>query len=293
MARAAAKRKPAPRHDDAYRKKHKDSSGQRYEDTLFFNRLRTHAKWVFVLLIVVFGLGFVLFGVGSSVGGSGLSDIFNGIRGAGGNPSIDKPLKRTETNPKDAQAWKDLATAYDVRQEWSSAIPAWQTYVGLRPKDPAGLQSLAGDLQQQFSEQGTRAAVLQQSAQSAQPSTFGPPSSSPLGRAYASQSDPIATAIGSTAQTAYQTAYSEYQATAVQLVDVYKKLVKLTPDETGLLLQLAQVAQYAGDVTTEVDAYTKFLKLAPDDPSAPQVRATLKALKTQQQATASTATSGG
>jgi len=143
MARAAAKRKPAPRHDDAYRKKHKDSSGQRYEDTLFFNRLRTHAKWVFVLLIVVFGLGFVLFGVGSSVGGSGLSDIFNGIRGAGGNPSIDKPLKRTETNPKDAQAWKDLATAYDVRQEWSSAIPAWQTYVGLRPKDPAGLQSLA------------------------------------------------------------------------------------------------------------------------------------------------------
>ena len=79
----------------------------------------------------------------------------------------------------------------------------------------------------------------------------------------------------------------------MQLVDVYKKLVKLTPDETGLLLQLAQVAQYAGDVTTEVDAYTKFLKLAPDDPSAPQVRATLKALKTQQQATASTATSGG
>ena len=86
MARAAAKRKPPARHhDDAYRKKHKDSGGQRYEDTLFFTRIRKQAKWVFVLLIVAFGLGFVLFGVGSSNLG-GLSDIFNGISGGGGRP---------------------------------------------------------------------------------------------------------------------------------------------------------------------------------------------------------------
>ena len=81
----------------------KDAGGQRYEDTLFFTRLRTHAKWVFVFLIIVFGLGFVLFGVGSSVGG-GLSDIFQGIRGNGsGAGSVNKALKATEQSPKDAE----------------------------------------------------------------------------------------------------------------------------------------------------------------------------------------------
>src|SRR6478736_5031794 len=177
MARAAAKRKPAPRHDDAYRKKHKDSGGQRYEDTLFFNRIRKQAKWVFVLLIVAFGLGFVLFGVGSSNLG-GLSDVFNGIRGGGGNPSVDKPLKRTQQNPKDAVAWKDLATAYDAKQDYQSAIPAWEQYTTLRPKDDAGLQALAGDLQQQFDAQTNDAALAQNQAQNAGSTSFGPPSDS-------------------------------------------------------------------------------------------------------------------
>ena len=72
MARAAAKRRPPARRHDTGRK-HKDSGGQRYEDTLFFNRLRTHAKWVFVLLIIVFAGSFVFLGVGSS--GLGLGDL--------------------------------------------------------------------------------------------------------------------------------------------------------------------------------------------------------------------------
>src|SRR5437867_3323859 len=147
MARAAAKQRPPARRHDTGRK-HKDSGGQRYEDTLFFNRLRTHAKWVFVLLIVVFGLGFVLLGVGSS--GLGLGDIFNGIGGGGGNPSIDKPLKATQNNPKNAQAWKDLATAYDAKGDYTGGLSAWQQYTQLRPKDVDGLNALAQDYGQQL-----------------------------------------------------------------------------------------------------------------------------------------------
>src|SRR4051794_6322273 len=207
MARAAAKRKPAPRHDDAYRKKHKDSGGQRYEDTLFFNRIRKQAKWVFVLLIVAFGLGFVLFGVGSSDLG-GLSDVFNGIRGGGGNPSIDKPLKRTQKNPKDAQAWQDLATAYDANGDFTSAIPAWQQYTSLRPKDDTGLQALAGDLQQQFDSQTNEAAAAQTVAQNAQSTNFGPPTTSPLGRALGSTPDPIGAAVAEQANQTFNTAFA-------------------------------------------------------------------------------------
>src|SRR6185312_2936878 len=184
MARAAAKqRPPARRHDPG--RKHKDSGGQRYEDTLFFNRLRTHAKWVFVLLIVVFAGSFVFLGVGSS--GLGLGDLFNNITGGGGGgPSVSKALKATERNPKDAQAWKDLATAYDAKGDYPSALPAWQQYTLLRPKDADGLNLLAQDYGQQFQAQLTEAQNAQLEAQQGQPSTFGPPSDSPLGRALGS-----------------------------------------------------------------------------------------------------------
>ena len=52
------------------------------EDTMFFPRLRRHAKWMFVFLALVFGLGFVGFGVGA--GGVGFGDVFRG--GGGGGP---------------------------------------------------------------------------------------------------------------------------------------------------------------------------------------------------------------
>ncbi|HEY7603144.1 MAG TPA: hypothetical protein VH760_02695 [Gaiellaceae bacterium] len=279
MARAAAKRRPPARRHDTGRK-HKDSGGQRYEDTLFFNRLRTHAKWVFVLLIVVFGLGFVLLGVGSS--GLGLGDIFSGVGGGGGSgPSVGKSLKATQENPKDAQAWKDLATAYDSKQDYASAVPAWQQYTQLRPKDADGLNLYANDLLQQLQAQGTEAQNLQQAVQQYQPSTFGPPSTSPLGRALGSLSDPIGQAVGTSATTAYQNALGAFQQTSTQLVSVYKKLVKLQPAEPSVRLQLAQIAETAGDTATALAAYKQFVKLAPDDASAPQAKARIKALEKQ------------
>src|SRR5919204_6990164 len=98
MARAAAKRRQPVRHHDD-RRRHKDSGGQRYEDTLFFNRLRKQAKWVFVFLAVVFAGGFVLFGVGSS-NVSGLRDIFNGIGGGGGPGSFpEKGVQKKTGEP--------------------------------------------------------------------------------------------------------------------------------------------------------------------------------------------------
>ena len=101
MARAAAKRRqPTHHHDD--RRKHKDSGGQRFEDTLFFNRLRKHAKWVFVFLAIVFAGSFVVFGVGSS--SLGLGDIFNSNGGGGsGQPSVSKALKATAEEPEEPQ----------------------------------------------------------------------------------------------------------------------------------------------------------------------------------------------
>jgi hypothetical protein len=280
MARAAAKRRQ-PTHHHRDNRRHKDSGGQRYEDTLFFNKLRKRAKWVFVFLIVIFGLGFVLFGVGSSVGGGGgLSDIFNGIRGGGGGgTSVEKAQKATEKNPRDAQAWKNLATAYDSNGDIVSAVSAWTTYITLRPKDVDALQSLATDYEQQFSTQTQEAAAAQADAQNTQGTQFGPPTTSPLGRALNSVPDPIAQAASQGASDRFNAALQTRQATAQQLEVVYKKIAALhKPAEPSDQLLLAQAAQNAGDTASAIAAYKLFVKLAPDDPNASYARQQIKAL---------------
>jgi len=278
MARAAAKQRPPARRHDTGRK-HKDSGGQRYEDTLFFNRLRTHAKWVFVLLIVVFGLGFVLLGVGSS--GLGLGDIFNGISGGGGSPSIDKPLKATQQNPKNAAAWKELATAYDAKADYASGLSAWQQYTQLRPKDVDGLNSLAQDYGQQLQSQAVDLQAAQAEVQQTQTPTLGPSSTSPLGRALGGLSNPLEQSQSSDAVARYQSASSAYQQTASQLIATYQKIGKLQPTEPGVQLQLAQTAESIGDYATAIAAYKQFIRIAPDDASVPQAKARIKTLQKQ------------
>jgi tetratricopeptide (TPR) repeat protein len=281
MARAAAKRRPPARHHEADRRRHKDSGGQRFEDTLFFNRLRKRAKWMFLFLALTFAVTFVLFGVGSSVG-AGLSDIFQGIGGSGSSgPSVNKELKKTQENPKDATAWRNLATAYDTNGDLDAAIAAWTTYTTLRPKDVDGLIQLATDYEQKFSQQTEAARAASYDAQTAQPATYGPPSTSPLGRALGSVADPISQAASTSANQRYNDALSLRQATAQRLVDVYKKVANAQPAEPASQLQLAQAAQNAGDTTTAVAAFKKFIALAPDDPNASYARQQIKALQAQ------------
>src|SRR5919108_5056349 len=80
------------------------------EDTMFFPRLRRHAKWMSLFLALAFGLGFVGFGVGA--GGIGIGDVFRDAAGGTGVPSISDSEQRVLENPKDAQAFRDLATAH-------------------------------------------------------------------------------------------------------------------------------------------------------------------------------------
>jgi tetratricopeptide (TPR) repeat protein len=227
----------------------------------------------------VFGIGFVHLGVGSS--GLGLGDIFSGIRGGGGNPSIDKPLKATEKNPNDAAAWKELATAYDAKGDYAAALSAWQQYTQLRPKDADGLNALAQDYGQQLQTQAVELQAAQAEAQQTQTTDLGPSATSPLGRALGGLSDPLNQNQSSDASARAQTAASAYQQTASQLIATYQKIAKLQPTDPGIQLQLAQTAESIGDYTAAIAAYKRFVKLAPDDASAPQAKARVKTLEKQ------------
>ena len=85
---------------------------------MFFPRLRRQAKWVFVFLALVFGVGFVAFGVGS--GSTGISDILRGNFFGGGTSTssqVKDKKKAIEQNPKNISAYLDLAGIYQQDQQ--------------------------------------------------------------------------------------------------------------------------------------------------------------------------------
>lgn len=279
MARAAAKRRQTPRPETSTRRP-KSSGAESYESRLFFNRLRRQAKWVFVLLALVFAGGFVIFGVGSDIGG-GLGDIFRDGGGSSG-PSISKALKETQANPKNAAAWRTLADAYERKGDKNDeAIDAWKHFTALRPKVIDGYNHLAALYETRANHQANDARNAQIEGLAAQQALFLPPTSSPLGRALAERPDPITQAIAARANEHYNTAREGLQVTLVELVKTYKRLAALQPDEPSYQLQVATAAQNAGDAKTAIAAWRQFLKLAPDAPEAPYAKQQIKALQSQ------------
>src|SRR5690242_21387731 len=89
---------------------------------MFFPRLRNQAKWVFVLLIVVFAGGFIFLGVGS--GGLDLGQLMRDAFGRGGSsgPSISAAQKKVAERPFNAQYKKELAQAYENKGRTDEAI---------------------------------------------------------------------------------------------------------------------------------------------------------------------------
>ena len=251
---------------------------QSIEDTMFFVRIRRHAKWVFVFLALTFAVTFVVFGVGANNAGTGIGDILSGS-GSDGVPSISDALDRIEENPKDADARRDLATAYQADGRNSEAIAALDAYIVLRPKDQDALRELAGlhltdaNLRQQEAENAQiRAAYLSAGSTFVEPLKLGNDGAT-LGE------DPITTAITTEANEAINAALESAQTSYTDAVQTYEQLVKVVPRDPNVQLELAQTSEAARDYPKAIAAYQQFLKLAPDDSSAAIVRAQIKQLQ--------------
>jgi Flp pilus assembly protein TadD len=250
---------------------------------LFFQRLRNHAKWVFVLLALAFALGFVFFGVGS--GSTGISDILQNALNFGtkGGTSISKLQSKTSKNPQDAKAWRDLATAYEQKQRTQDAVNALLRYTALRQKDEGALSELAseyGSLAQIYATAYQNA--QQQAASQASPgAAFAPAATTPLGKAFndpAALKDPIAAAVQTLSSTTQSNALSNYTSAQKSAETTYQKLAALQPNDPTTQIPLGQAAQAANDTAAAIAAYKLFLKLAPTDPLVPRVKQQLKLL---------------
>jgi tetratricopeptide (TPR) repeat protein len=274
MARAQAqrRRRRAP--------SHAQKSARSAEDLMFFPKLRRRAKWVFLLLAIAFGIGFVAFGVGTGVGGTSIGDVLRDIIGqqnAAG--SLDDAKKKAAENPKDADAQLAYANALQARGRTQEAITALESYTSLQPKDTDALRQLANLW-------GSLAAKAQQEQQQATDQA----NLASIGSSLAGSDNPflrevdqnrIAEALASQANARAGAAQQRAQSAAAHQQNVYESLTLLIPDDPSLLLSLGLAAQQANDFQSAIAAFQQFLDLAPNDPAAAQVKQQVALLKQQ------------
>jgi tetratricopeptide (TPR) repeat protein len=261
--------KPAPK------RRQRSSSA---EDLMFFPKLRRKAKWVFVLLAIVFAGGFLVFGVGTGVQGTSVGDILHDVfrSGRSQQPSIEDAQAKLAKNPRDAAARLELANAYVAAGRTEDAIAAVRRYVALKPKNVAAYVQLASlyDGEARAAQQRYEAAQGQVVSES--PGLLFTPATGALGSALGPGA--VQQALAGTAQAAADKVGEEARGAFGRSARAYEQLTLLQPDEPTYFLRLGQAAQLSGDLESARAAYQRFLQLSPDDASAPYVRAALKQL---------------
>ena len=188
-----------------------------WQEQLFFQRLRNHAKWVFVLLAlrVRARLRLLRRRLGLDRDQRHPPERAQ-LRLERRHLDLQPPVRRSPRTRRTPQSWRDLATAYEQKQRTQDAVSALERYSALKPKDDGALAELAseyGTLAQTYATDYTNA--QQEAASQAPPgAAFAPAASTPFGKAFndpAALQDPIAAAVQTLSSTKQQTAYTSYQ----------------------------------------------------------------------------------
>jgi tetratricopeptide (TPR) repeat protein len=277
MARGAAQ---AQRKRQETRPKKKQAAPS-WEEQLFFSRLRRHAKVVYVLLAVVFALGFVVLGVGS--GSTGIGDILRGNFFGGGGSSVGSRIKddqkKLAKNPSNVAVSLDLATLYQQKQNTAAAIATLERANKAKPKNLDVLNRLAGIYRGQAEQAQTEAANAQAALAASSATPPGLDVNSTLGQAFAS--DPLSQSLKTKATDAYTkmgTAFSKSESAYRRVATAARG----TAEEANAQLALAGVARDTLQVTGQpadaqlaLKAYRRYLKLEPNGVQANLARQTI------------------
>jgi len=284
VARGAAqtqkKRRPQPQPKQKQKRK-----APTWEEQLFFSRLRRHAKVMYVLLALVFGVGFVAFGVGS--GSTGISDIlrgnFFGGNSSGTSSRIKYDQKKIKTNPRNIEPYRDLAALYQQKQQTGQAVATLERAAKIQPKNLDVLGDLARLYRGQAESAKNDAAAAQNELAARAVTPPGVNLNSTLGQALGS--DPLTQSL----RTKATDAFTKMTAGFTKTEKAYERVAtaaRATSQEANAQLQLGSLAVEAVQVTGQqndfvvaVKAYKRYLRLEPKGVSASQARQTLAQLQ--------------
>lgn len=281
MARAAVKAKQQAQRAKAAPAKARPHGRRRHagggnpNQQLFFMRLRRQAKYIYVLLAVLFAITFAFLGVGSGTNG-GLDQLFSNLNiFGGGGASVGKAQKYLQKHPNDPKGYRDLATAYEAKSDTGNAVTALQQYTNLKPKDAKAWAELAGLQATQAQQYLTDYQNAYTARQLAAPSE----AFAPTGKlATAIGVNKIEAGLAEAAQTRLNDLQQRVQLAYNGNVSSWQKLTELQPKNLNAWFSLAQAAQTAGDAKTAIKAYRTYLKLNPGASTAAQIKQLIKQL---------------
>lgn len=271
------------------------------QETMFFMRLRRHAKIVFLLLAVLFALSFTLLGVGT---GGSFGDIIRSILDTRTTNPVNTLIDATKKNPKSAVAWYNLGEHYQgevINTDTASitkyaplAVDALNRYVKLSKnlKPRASALQLVGYLE------GEIASVRQTAVQTAIADYQQASGALGLNSSFfntALGEDPLVAPAVNVAEGEYSQAQKSYLQAAKASEVAYKQwksvVAKVDPSQTSYAeLNLGMAAQSAGDTATAIANYKAFLKLVPHGVESTRVRQAMAALEKQAGLTPQTVT---
>src|SRR5262249_47611693 len=158
-----------------------------------------------------------------------LGDLLQGNFGnlfssnSGTSAQIKKDRSRIDKNAKDYAAYKDLAAALNSSGKTDEAISTLEKLRTIHPKDVDGLSQLAGLYLARGQTAQNQAASIQQSETSlVSPTDFAPASTTSVGKAYGSLTNPIVNATQTQSNAQFNEAYSKMSTAYSQAVSVYK-----------------------------------------------------------------------
>jgi len=242
---------------------------------MLFEKIRRTQKPVFIVLALMFGMGFVFLGVGSGTGGMNPLDIFTNNSGSGSG--IGDLSSKVKDNPKDAASWLALARAYQTNNQLASSLGAYQTYLALKPTDGNVLVEAASLYDSYAAKQTQSGASAQAKLQALQAMQSGTAVS---GLKFADQFSPT---LLVQMETPYQTQVSQVQAQArgslSQAAALWQRAAEQQPTDSTLWRALAQDALQIQNYAEAVTAIKKVIKLEPDSQDHKQLVAYLKQLE--------------
>lgn len=250
---------------------------------MFFPRLRRQAKWMFVFLAVVFGLGYVIFNVGGTIPGTGLGDVLQNLGEGTTGPSVGDAEDQIKDKPNDPNGYRNLANALVREQRPDEAVAPLTRYLQFRPKDRTALSQLAGIYLTQAQRAQDRAQRAQFELQQVTGGdVFVPGQSSKFGQQFGNGQ--VTQIEADRLNQQLSQSYSEAQSAYQNATRTYKSLIAAIPDrdeadQPSIFLQLGFAAQSGGDYTEALAAYKRFLVVAPDSPNAAGVRTQIEQLK--------------
>jgi tetratricopeptide (TPR) repeat protein len=272
-AKAKAKAQAAPVRRQSGRRGH--AAGGNPNQQLFFMRLRRQAKWVYVLLAVLFAITFAFLGVGS--GTNGLDQLFQGINifHRSGN-AVSKAQKEIQKHPNAPKGFRDLATAYEGKGDTANAISALQQLANLKPKDAAAWSELAGLQTSQAQDYLAQYQAAYQNRQLTAPTQSLFPATGKLATAIGTNKaeQVAATRVDAQVQDLQQRTQLAYN----NALTSYQKVTTITPKDSNAWFQLAGSAQQAGNYTEAVKAYKRYLVLNPNSSNKAQIEQLIKQL---------------